>query len=97
MPSLDNLYQNNKFKNLEIFAVNVDKKNPVKTKNFFTDLNIKKLKIFFDPKSNFVKEFKLKGIPTTILINKKGEQFAKIIGEVDFEDKKFLKWLLKYD
>ncbi len=97
MPSLDNLYQNNKFKNLEIFAVNVDKKNPVKTKNFFTDLNIKKLKIFFDPKSNFVKEFKLKGIPTTILINKKGEQFAKIIGEVDFEDKKFIKWLLKYD
>ena len=69
----------------------------VKSKNFFNDLNIKKLKIFFDPKLNFVKEFKLKGMPTTILINKKGEQFAQIIGEVDFEDEKFIKWLLKYD
>jgi len=97
MPSLDNLYQNNKFKNLQIFAVNMEKKNMVKSKNFFNDLNIKKLKIFFDPKLNFVKEFKLKGMPTTILINKKGEQFAQIIGEVDFEDEKFIKWLLKYD
>ena len=69
----------------------------VKSKNFFNDLNIKKLKIFFARKLNFVKEFKLKGMPTTILINKKGEQFAQIIGEVDFEDEKFIKWLLKYD
>ena len=36
-------------------------------------------------------------MPTTILINKDGEEFAKIIGEVDFVNKKFIKWLLKYD
>ena len=44
-----------------------------------------------------MKKFKLRGVPTTVLINKKGEEFARIIGEVDFEDKKFTKWLLKYD
>ena len=32
MPSLDNLYQNNKFKNLEIFAVNMEQPNTLKTK-----------------------------------------------------------------
>ena len=36
-------------------------------------------------------------MPTTVLINKKGEEFARIIGEVNFMDKNFLKWLLKYD
>ena len=46
---------------------------------------------------NFVKKFKLKGVPTTIIINKKGEEFARIIGEVDFMDKEFLNWLAKYD
>ena len=70
MPSLDNLYQDTDFKNLEIFAVNMEKPNIKKTKKFFSDLKIKKLKIFFDPNLNFVKEFKLKGFPTTILINK---------------------------
>ncbi len=97
MPSLDRLYQDSNFKNLQIFAVNMDQSNTLKTKKFFTDLNIQKLEIFFDPDLNFVKEFKLRGLPTTVLINKKGEEFARIIGEVNFQDEKFLKWLLKYD
>jgi len=97
MPSLDKLYQVNNFKNLQVFAVNMEQPNTLKTKKFFTDLNIQKLEIFFDRNLNFVKEFKLRGVPTTILINKKGEEFARIIGEIDFQDKKFLKWLSKYD
>ena len=97
MPSLDRLYEDKSFKNLQIFAVNMEQPNKLKTKNFFTDINIKNLGIFFDKNLNFVKEFKLRGVPTTILINKKGEEFARIIGEVNFENEKFLKWLLKYD
>ena len=97
MPSLDKLYQAENFKNLQVFAVNMEQPNPLKTKKFFTDLNIKKLEIFFDNNLNFVKEFKLRGVPTTVLINKKGEEFARIVGEVNFLDKKFLKWLSNYD
>ena len=97
MPSLDKLYQDSNFKNLEILAVNMEQPNQLKTKKFFSDLNIKKLNIFFDSRLNFVKEFKLRGVPTTILVNKKGEEFARIVGEVNFVDKNFVKWLLKYD
>tara|TARA_B100001173_G_scaffold290878_1_gene281828 strand:- start:185 stop:724 length:540 start_codon:yes stop_codon:yes gene_type:complete len=97
MPSLDQLYQNKNFKNLEVFAINVEEGNIQKAKIFFSDLDIEKLEVFFDYNLNFVNEFKLRGVPTTVLINKKGEEFARIIGEVDFENKKFVKWLLKYD
>ena len=75
----------------------MEQPNQIKTKKFFTELNIKNLKIFFDKDLNFVKEFKLRGVPTTILINRQGKEFARIIGEVNFEDKKFLEWLLLYD
>ena len=97
MSSLDNLYLDNSLKNLQVFAVNMEQPNTLKTKKFFSDLNIKKLEIFFDSNLNFVKKFKLRGVPTTVLVNKKGEEFARIIGEVNFQDKKFIKWLLKYD
>ena len=97
MPSLDRLYENSKFKNLKIFPVNMEKPNPVKAQKFFDDLKIKKLSVYFDKKMNFVKEFKLRGVPTTVLINKNGEEFARILGEINFEDKKFVEWLLKYD
>ena len=97
MPSLDQFYQNNNFNNLVVFAVNTEQPNTSKTKKFFTDLNIQKLEIFFDRNLNFVKELKLRGVPTTVLINNKGEEFARIIGSIDFQDKKFLKWLSNYD
>ena len=97
MPSLDYLYQNAKFKNLQIFTVNMEQPNRAKANKFFTELNIDKLEIYFDSDLNFVKKFKIRGVPTTILINKKGEEFARIIGEVNFQEKKFVKWLLKYD
>ena len=97
MSSLDNIYKDGSFKNLQIFAVNVEQTNTLKTKKFFTDLNIQKVEIFFDRNLNFVKEFKLRGMPTTVLINKKGEEFARITGETNFQNKKFVKWLSKYD
>ena len=97
MPLLDKLYQDTSFKNLVAFAVNIEQPNTTKTKKFFTNLNIQKLEIFFDVNLNFVQEFKLRGVPTTVLINKKGEEFARIIGSIDFQDKKFLKWLSNYD
>jgi len=97
MPSLDRLYQDNNLNNLVIFAVNMEQPNTTKTKKFFNDLNIQKLEIFFDQNLSFVKEFKLRGVPTTILINKKGEEFARVIGSIDFQDQKFLKWISNYD
>ena len=97
MPSLDRLYQNNNFENLVAFAVNMEQPNAEKTKKFFTDLNIQKLEIFFDRNLNFVKEFNLRGVPTSVLINKKGEEFARVIGSIDFQDQKFMKWLSNYD
>ncbi len=97
MPSLDRLYQDKNFKNLQAFAVNMEQPNTLKTKKFFTNLNIQKLEIFFDRNLNFVKKLKLRGVPTTVLINKKGEEFARILGETNFQNEKFLKWLSKYD
>ena len=97
MPSLDSLAHNINFKNLVILPVNMEKLNYEKTKKFFSNLKIKKLKIFFDPNLNFVKELKLRGVPTTVIINKKGEELARIIGSFNFIDKKFLKWLSNYD
>ena len=97
MPSLDILSQNENFENLVIFPVNIENVNYEKTKKFFSNLNITKLEIFFDPNLNFVKKLKIRGVPTTVIINKKGEEFARIIGSIDFKDKKFLKWLSNYD
>ena len=97
MPSLDLLQSNKNLKNLKIFPINVGKDNIEKASKFFKDLKIKNLDVYFDSPVTLAKEFSLRGIPTSILINKDGLEFARIVGSIDFEDKKFIKWLSEYN
>ncbi len=97
MPSLDLLSKNQNLNNLKIFAVNVGKDSIDKSKKFFKDLNVQNLELYFDPPETLAKKLYLRGIPTTILFNKKGEEFARIVGTIDFNDSKFIDWLINYN
>ena len=97
MPSLDLLQSNKNLNNLQIFPINVGQDNEKKAKDFFEELDIKTLNIYFDTTITLAKKFQLRGIPTTILISKDGYEFARIIGSIDFENQKFIKWLSKYN
>ena len=97
MPSLDLLSKNKNLDNLKIFPINVGKDNTEKALRFYEDLEIKNLELYFDSPTTLAKTFGLRGIPTSILFNKKGEEFARIIGSIDFNDKKFIKWLSNYN
>ena len=97
MPSLDILLENSKLSNLKIFPINVGKDSLEKSELFFRDLNIKNLEVYFDSPSTLAKKLSLRGIPTSILFNKEGEEFARIIGSINFEDKKFIEWLSFYN
>ena len=90
MPSLNNLQSK---KNLEVIPINVEIQNKKKSQKFFKDLEINNLSIYFDDENNLANLFKLRGIPTTIIFNKKRDEVARILGEFNFTDKKFTDWL----
>ena len=93
MPSLNLLQMNENLKNLKIFPINVGQENVEKTYKFFSDLKINSLDLYFDPPTTLAKKLGLRGIPTTVLINKDGLEFARIIGSINFENKEFIEWL----
>ena len=97
MPSLDQLQSNEKLNNLKIFPINIGQENLKKSQKFFEILSIKNLKVYLISSINLPKKLQLRGIPTTILINKDGLEFARIIGSIDFKDEKFIKWLSNYN
>ena len=97
MPSLNKLKVDKNFKNLKIFPINVGREKISKSRIFFDDLNISNLEVFFDKTNNLANKFSLISLPTTILINKKGEEFARILGPIDFEDNKLIEWLKQFD
>ena len=97
MPSLDKLQINPKLNNLRIFAINISKENLKKVNKFFKDLGVKNFEPYFDAQTTLAKIFSLRGVPTSILFNKDGKEFARIIGSIDFDDENFINWLQTYN
>ena len=97
MPSLDNLQSNSNLGNLKIFPINIGQENISKSKLFFKQLNIQNLDIYIDSSITLAKKFGLRGVPTTILFNKQGKEFARIMGSIDFNNEEFINWLKTYN
>ena len=97
MPSLNRLQVNENLSNLKIFAINISQESKKKVDIFFKDLNIKNFEPYFDSPTTLAKTFSLRGVPTSILIDKDGKEFARIMGSIDFNDKIFINWLKTYN
>ena len=94
MPSLEKLSQN--YPKIKIYPINMEKPNKLRARDFYNEIGIESLDIYFDPEFKLVKSFNMRGVPTSILIDKKGKEFGRVIGEVDFLDKSFINLLRKY-
>ena len=97
MPSLDRLQVNQNLSNLRIFAINISQESKKKVDSFFEDLNIKNFDPYFDAPTTLAKTFSLRGVPTSIIIDKDGKEFARIMGSIDFNDQIFINWLKTYN
>ncbi len=97
MPSLDKLQSLKSFDNLKVFPINVGKEKKEKAEKFFQEYKIENLDLYIDDSVNLANKFKLRGLPTTVIINKEGEEFARIVGGIDFSDKKFIQWLKQFN
>ena len=97
MPSLDSLQVHENLDNLKIFPINIGQEDLKKASEFFKDLEINNLDLFFGSPITISKKFGLRGIPTSILLNKNGLEFARIIGSTDFKNKKFIESLSNYN
>jgi len=94
MPSLANLAQ--KFPEIKVYAINMEKPNKLRAGDFFKNIGITSLDIYFDPDFKLVKTFKMRGLPTSILIDKNGKEFGRVVGEIDFNSEEFIRLLKKY-
>ena len=97
MPSLDKLQSHKDLSNLEIFPINIGNESFEKLEKFYDELKIQNLKFYFDHPVTLAKKLSLRGVPTTILFNKDGKEFARIMGSINFEDENFIRWLSSFN
>ena len=91
MPSLEKLAQD--LPQIDVYPINMEPPNKLRVRDWLQDIGVVSLNTYFDPKLDLAKKFKLIGMPTTVLLDKNGNEFGRIIGEFDFNEKNFLNFL----
>ncbi len=97
MPALDRLKDILKNKEFEIITLATGRNSKSKVDDFFKEKNLRSLRQYFDPKSEFAKASGIKVLPTTLIINYDGKEVARVEGTIDWDspdsEKLFSKWL----
>jgi thiol-disulfide isomerase/thioredoxin len=94
MPSLEKL--THKYPEINVYAINVETPNKLIARDFFQSIGVVSLDIYFDPDFKLFYQFKMRGLPTSILIDKNGKEFGRVIGEINFMNKDFIELLKRY-
>jgi len=79
---------------INVITVSIDKKNIKDQLLFLKNNDASHLSSFFDKKMNLYKALKLRGIPTTILVNKSGLIVSKHEGVLKWGEDKIVKNIL---
>ena len=93
MPSLEKLAQD--FPQINVYPINMEPPNKLRVRDWLQDIGVVSLNTYFDPKLDLAKKFKLIGMPTTVFLDKNGNEFGRIMGEFDFNDKNSVNYLKK--
>jgi thiol-disulfide isomerase/thioredoxin len=86
MPSLDRLKSALGGDNFDVVAVSIDRGPQDKPKGFFAKAGIKSLRFLQDPSGRAFADLKTPGMPTTVLIDRKGRELGRLVGPAEWDE-----------
>ena len=91
LPDLSLLKSKIKKYNIDVLTISIDKKNIKDQLEFLSNNGAANLKHFFDKKMNIFKSLKLRGIPTTLIVDHNGYVISKHEGILKWGDNEIIK------
>jgi thiol-disulfide isomerase/thioredoxin len=85
MPSLDRLQAELGEDGLKVIALSLDRGDIVKVRDFFDELELANLAIYHDPKGRAGRELGAPGLPTTVVIDRAGQEVGRLLGPAEWD------------
>src|SRR5437879_2158602 len=95
MPSLERL-QSRLGDRIAVLGVSQDRGGGKTVEPFIAKLGLKSLKIYVDPKSAVGRAFEVKGLPTSLLIDRDGKVAGRVEGAAEWESSKIIAILERF-
>ena len=90
MPSLDRLQAQYGDDGLEVIALSLDRGDVAKVRAFFEELEIANLAVYQDPQARAGRELGAPGLPTTIVIDRTGQEVGRLLGPAEWDSEEAL-------
>ena len=84
MPQLNELQAELGGDDFEVVAINIDKGGVDKAKDFLKETGATDLAFYADPTAKLFAALKAVGMPTTLLLNKNGQEIGRLVGPADW-------------
>lgn len=85
MPALDRLQKELGGEKFEVVALSLDRKGAEASKKFLDETKATSLKLYVDASAKQGTVLKIVGMPTTILINKEGQELGRLAGPAEWD------------
>jgi thiol-disulfide isomerase/thioredoxin len=86
MPMLDRLQQQLESVGVVVVALSIDRGGPDVVREFFDEHGIEHLNVYVDPTMRVQSDLKAIGLPTTILIDRDGNDRGRIVGPAEWDE-----------
>jgi thiol-disulfide isomerase/thioredoxin len=87
MPDLANLQKVLGSKDFEVLALSVDRKGAEASSAFLKEVKADILATYIEPEGNSLQVLQALGLPATLLINRKGEEVARLLGPAEWDSR----------
>lgn len=85
MPTLDRLQAELGGPDFEVVPLSIDRAGPEVVRKFFSEIGIQNLALHIDASSKALFALGVVGLPTTILINRQGEELGRLVGPAEWD------------
>ena len=90
MPSLDRLQAALGEDGLTVIALSLDRGDVAKVRTFFEELEIANLAIYQDPQARAGRALGAPGLPTTVVIDRAGQEVGRLLGPAEWDSEEAL-------
>lgn len=84
-PSLDALQRGMGGADFEVIAIATGRNDPAAIERFNAEVGVTALETNYDPKSALARAMNVPGLPVTIVLNREGQEIARLMGGADWD------------
>ncbi|GIX26889.1 TlpA family protein disulfide reductase [Pelomicrobium sp.] len=96
MPSLARLQEKLGGPDFEVVALSIDRGGLFAVQSFFDEMDLRHLKIYVDASAEAMAALGAVGLPTTLLVDRKGRELWRVVGPVEWDKPEVVERIRRY-